>query len=107
MPPWRQKRDTQELEQKSRQSFRSASMLALGQACTLRIMPSGLHTQGMLRQHTLLNNFLESARNLPPYEGMHHSYCQLLCTAVQIPRGSFGVAWYEGIRRALRKACST
>ena len=44
MPPWRQYRDTQELEQKSRQSLRSVSMLALGQCCTLLIMPSGLHT---------------------------------------------------------------
>ena len=44
MPPWRQKRDTQELEQKSRQSFRSARVLALGQACTLRSMPSGLRS---------------------------------------------------------------
>ena len=78
MPPWRQNRATQELEQKSRQSLRSVSVLALGQLCTLRIMPSGLHTQGMLRQHTLLNNLWNQ---LEPFAIRGHA-SQLLSAAL-------------------------
>lgn len=98
MPPWRQYRDTQELEQKSRQSLRSISMLALGQFCTLRIMPSGLHTPR--NSQSPLHTRTVGARSIPHLA----SPCimgAVCCLAVYAQAKSFKGAWPAGMQKAL------